>query len=114
MRKLAWPSQVTGTSGIHPPWSRKRGEGNEGTLLRASKPDAMQRSSAASAMAVELTAGLLFATALSDALGFASISFLLLLVGVPACATAGLVCLARRVEADHDPLGTLQSVLAGI
>ena len=60
-------------------------------------------------MAVELTAGLLFATALSDALGFASISFLLLLVG-----TAGLVCLARRVEADHDPLGTLQSALAGI
>jgi hypothetical protein len=74
----------------------------------------MERGSAASAMAVELTAGLLFATAVSDALGFASISFLLLLVGVPVCATAGLVCLARRVEADRDPLGTLQSALAGI
>jgi hypothetical protein len=65
-------------------------------------------------MAVELTAGLLFATAVSDGLGFASVSFLLLLVGVPVCATAGLVCLARVVEAERDPLGTLQSALAGI
>jgi hypothetical protein len=74
----------------------------------------MRTGSAAGTMAVEVTAGLLFATAVSDALGFASVSFLLLLVGVPLCATAGLVCLARVVDAERDPLGTLQSALAGV
>lgn len=72
----------------------------------------------ASAMAVELAAALLLATAVSDALGFASASFYLLVAGVPVTATAGLVCFARVVDAVNggriDPLGRLQAGLSAV
>jgi hypothetical protein len=72
----------------------------------------------ASAMAVELAAVLILATAVSDAFGFASVSFYLLVLGVPITATAGLVCFARVVDAVNggrmDALGRLQATLSGL
>jgi len=67
-------------------------------------------------MAVELAAGLILATAVSDALGFSSVSFYLLVAGVPITAAAGLVCFARVVDAVNggrmDALGRLQATLS--
>jgi hypothetical protein len=72
----------------------------------------------ASAMAVELAAVVLLATAVSDALGFAGASFYLLVAGVPLSATAGLVCFARVVDAVNggrmDLLGRLQAGLSAL
>ncbi len=72
--------------------------------------------SGAGAMAVELAGALLLAVAVSDALGHAAASFYLLVLGVPVTAVAGLVCLARVVDASSggsgDPLGRLQAGLA--
>lgn len=69
-------------------------------------------------MAVEAAAALLFATAVSDALGFATASFYLLVLGVPLTAGAGLVCFARVVDAVNggrmDVLGRLQAVLSAL
>jgi hypothetical protein len=58
-----------------------------------------QSPTGASAMAVELAAVLILATAISDAFGFASASFYLLVIGVPITAAAGLMCFARVVDA---------------
>ena len=67
-------------------------------------------------MAVELAAVLILATAVSDAFGFASVSFYLLVLGVPITAAAGLVCFARVVDAVNggrmDALGRLQATLS--
>jgi hypothetical protein len=72
----------------------------------------------ASAMAVELAAVLILATAVSDGFGFASISFYLLVLGVPITAAAGLVCFARVVDAVNggrmDALGRLQATLSAL
>jgi len=72
----------------------------------------------ASAMAVELAAVLILATAVSDAFGLASISFYLLVLGVPITAAAGLVCFARVVDAVNggrmDALGRLQATLSAL
>ena len=77
-----------------------------------------QSRTGASAMAVELAAVLILATAVSDAFGFASVSFYLLVLGVPITATAGLVCFARVVDAVNggrmDALGRLQATLSGL
>src|SRR6266508_4020104 len=61
-----------------------------------------QTRTGASAMAVELAAALLLATAISDALGFAGASFYLLVAGVPLTAVAGLICFARVVDAVNE------------
>lgn len=75
-----------------------------------------QTRSGAGAMAVELGGALLLAVAVSDALGHAAASFYFLVIGVPVTAVAGLVCLARVVDASSggrgDPLGRLQAGLA--
>jgi hypothetical protein len=67
-------------------------------------------------MAVELAAVIMLATALSDAFGFASASFDLLVLGVPITAAAGLMCFARVVDAVNggriDALGRLQATLS--
>jgi hypothetical protein len=72
----------------------------------------------ASAMAVELAAALILATAVSDAFGFASVSFYLLVAGVPVTAAAGLICFARVVDAVNggrmDALGRLQATLSAL
>jgi hypothetical protein len=77
-----------------------------------------QTRTGASAMAVELAAALLLATAISDALGFAGASFYLLVAGVPLTAAAGLVCFARVVDAMNegrmDSLGRLQATLSAL
>jgi hypothetical protein len=77
-----------------------------------------QTRTGASAMAVELAAALLLATAVSDALGFSSASFYLLVAGVPLTASAGLVCFAHVVDAVNggriDSLGRLQAGLAAL
>ncbi|MEO8290404.1 MAG: hypothetical protein ABI649_05345 [Gaiellaceae bacterium] len=77
-----------------------------------------QTRTGASAMAVELAAGLILATAVSDALGFAAVSFYLLVAGVPITAAAGLVCFARVVDAVNDgrmdALGRLQALLSAL
>ena len=77
-----------------------------------------QARTGASAMAVELAAGLLLATAVSDAFGFASVSFYLLVGGVPLTAIAGLVCFARVVDSVNggraDVLGRLQALLSAL
>ena len=77
-----------------------------------------QTRTGASAMAVELAAALLLATAVSDALGFVGASFYLLVAGVPLTACAGLVCFARVVDAVNggrvDALGRLQATLSGL
>jgi hypothetical protein len=77
-----------------------------------------QSRTGASAMAVELAAVLILATAVSDAFGFASISFYLLVLGVPITAAAGLVCFARVVDAVNggrmDALGRLQATLSAL
>jgi hypothetical protein len=77
-----------------------------------------QTRTGASAMAVELAAALLLATAVSDALGFAGASFYLLVAGVPVSATAGLVCFAHVVDAVNggqlDLLGRLQAALSAL
>jgi hypothetical protein len=69
-------------------------------------------------MAVELAAVLILATAVSDALGFASASFYLLVLGVPVTAAAGLMCFARVVDAVNggrmDTLGRLQATLSAL
>jgi hypothetical protein len=76
----------------------------------------LQARSGAGAMAVELAGALLLAVAVSDALGLAATSFYLLLLAVPVTAVAGLVCLARVVDAaaggHGDALGRLQAALA--
>jgi hypothetical protein len=75
-----------------------------------------QSRTGASAMAVELAAVIMLATALSDAFGFASASFYLLILGVPITAAAGLMCFARVVDAVNggriDALGRLQATLS--
>jgi len=77
-----------------------------------------QSRTGASAMAVELAAALILATAVSDALGFASASFYLLVVGVPVTAAAGLICFARVVDTVNggrmDALGRLQATLSAL
>jgi hypothetical protein len=77
-----------------------------------------QTRTGASAMAVELAAGLLLATAVSDALGFAGASFYLLVAGVPLTAGAGLLCFARVVdtvnEGQVDTLGRVQATLSAL
>jgi hypothetical protein len=77
-----------------------------------------QTRTGASAMAVELAAALLIATAVSDALGFAGASFYLLVAGVPLTAAAGLMCFARVVDAMNggqmDGLGRLQATLSAL
>jgi hypothetical protein len=77
-----------------------------------------QTRTGATAMAVEIAAALLLATAVSDALGFAGASFYLLVAGVPVTAVAGLVCFARVVDAVNggrvDVLGRLQAVLSAL
>ena len=77
-----------------------------------------QSRTGASAMAVELAAVLMLVTALSDACGFASASFYLLVLGVPITAAAGLVCFARVVDAVNggrmDALGRLQATLSAL
>lgn len=77
-----------------------------------------QTRTGASAMAVELAAALLLATAVSDALGFAGASFYLLVAGVPVTAAAGLVCFARVVDAMNggrmDSLGRVQALLSAL
>jgi hypothetical protein len=77
-----------------------------------------QTRTGASAMAVELAAALLLATAVSDALGFAGASFYLLVAGVPLTAGAGLLCFARVVDAVNggqvDRLGRLQATLSAL
>jgi hypothetical protein len=77
-----------------------------------------QTRTGASAMAVELAAGLLLATAVSDALGFAGASFYLLVAGVPLTACAGLICFAHVVDAVNggrvDALGRLQASLSAL
>jgi hypothetical protein len=69
-------------------------------------------------MAVELAAALLLATAVSDALGLAGVSFYLLVAGVPLTAAAGLVCFGRVVDAVNggrmDVLGRLQAFLSAL
>jgi hypothetical protein len=77
-----------------------------------------QSRTGASAMAVELAAVLILATAVSDALGFASLSFYLLVLGVPVTAAAGLICFARVVDTVNggrmDALGRLQATLSAL
>lgn len=77
-----------------------------------------QRRTGARAMAVEAAAALLLATAVSDALGFAGVSFYLLVLGVPLTAVAGLACFGRVVDEANgdggDVLGRLQALLAGL
>jgi hypothetical protein len=77
-----------------------------------------QTRTGASAMAVELAAALLLATAISDALGSAGASFYLLVAGVPLTAAAGLVCFAHVVDAVNggrlDTLGRLQATLSAL
>jgi hypothetical protein len=77
-----------------------------------------QTRTGASAMAVELAAALLLATAVSDALGFAGASFYLLVAGVPLTAGAGLLCFARVVDMVNDgqvdTLGRFQATLSGV
>ncbi len=74
--------------------------------------------SGAGAMAVEVAGALLFATAVSDALGLAAVSFYLLVLGVPLTAIAGLLLFARVVDTVNgsgaDALGRLQTVLASL
>jgi hypothetical protein len=69
-------------------------------------------------MAVELAAALLLATAVSDALGFAGVSFYLLVAGVPLTAITGLICFGQVVDAVNegrmDVLGRLQAFLSAI
>lgn len=75
-----------------------------------------QTRSGAGAMAVELAGALLLAVAVADALGHASASFYLLVLGVPVTAAAGLICFGRVVDAagegNGDALGRLQAWLA--
>ncbi len=74
--------------------------------------------SGAGAMAVEVAGALLLATAVSDALGLAAVSFYLLVLGVPLTAIAGLLLFARVVDTVNgsgaDALGRLQTVLASL
>jgi hypothetical protein len=76
----------------------------------------LQARSGAGAMAVELAGALLLAVAVSDALGLAAASFYLLVLAVPVTAAAGLVCLAKVVDASSggrgDALGRLQAGLS--
>jgi hypothetical protein len=77
-----------------------------------------QTRAGASALAVQLAAALLFATAVSDALGFQSASFYLLVAGVPLTAAAGLVCFGHVVDAVNggrlDPVGRVQALLSAL
>jgi hypothetical protein len=67
---------------------------------------------------VQIAAALLLATAVSDRLGLANASFYLLVAGVPLCAAAGLVALARVVDAveagAEETAGRLQVLLAAL
>jgi hypothetical protein len=69
-------------------------------------------------MAVELAAGLLLATAVSDAFGFAAASYYLLVIGVPVTAVAALVCFGHVVDSVNggraDVLGRLQTLLSAV
>jgi hypothetical protein len=75
-----------------------------------------QTRAGASTLAVELAAGLLLATAVSDALSFAAASFYLLVVGVPVTAIAALVCFGHVVDSANggraEVLGRLQALLS--
>ena len=86
--------------------------------MGANRENMWQSHTGASAMAVELAAVLILATAVSDAFGFASVSFYLLVLGVPITAAAGLVCFARVVDAVNggrmDALGRLQATLSAL
>jgi hypothetical protein len=61
----------------------------------------MERASSASGPAVEATAAILLVTAASDALGFRSASFLLLVLAVPVAAYGGLAALAHVIDLDR-------------
>lgn len=63
----------------------------------------------ASGLALETTAGLLLLTALCDALGFQSASFLFLVLAVPAAAATCLATLAHVIDEDE---GRVQASLA--
>jgi hypothetical protein len=69
-------------------------------------------------MAVELAAGFLLATAVSDALGFAAASFYLLVAGVPLVAAAALVCFGHVVDSVNggrtEVVGRLQVFLSAL
>jgi hypothetical protein len=77
-----------------------------------------QTRTGASAMAVELAAALLLATAISDALGFAGDEKVERRAGVPLTAAAGLICFACVVDAMNegrmDSLGRLQATLSAL
>lgn len=77
-----------------------------------------QTRAGASALAVQLAAGLLFATAVSDALDFQSASFYLLVAGVPLTAAAGLVCFGHVVDSVNggrlDAIGRLEAILSAL
>jgi hypothetical protein len=61
--------------------------------------------------ALEATAAILLLTAVCDALGFHSISFLLFVLGVPVVAYACLAALARVIDRDR---GRMQVALAAM
>lgn len=63
----------------------------------------------ASGTALEATAAILLVTAICDALGLHSASFLFLVLGVPVVAYAGLAALARVIDLDR---GRIQVALA--
>ena len=77
-----------------------------------------QSRTGASATAVELAAAVFLATAVSDALGLAVVSFYLLVAGVPLTAISGLVCFARVVDSVNggraDILGRFQALLSAL
>jgi hypothetical protein len=63
----------------------------------------------ASGIALETTAAILLVTVACDAFGLYSLSFLLLVLGVPLAAAAGLAALARVIDEDR---GRVQVALA--
>jgi hypothetical protein len=63
----------------------------------------------ASGIALETTAVILLITVACDAFGLYSLSFLLLVLGVPLAAAAGLAALARVIDEDR---GRVQVALA--
>jgi hypothetical protein len=113
---------VEAKAGVTEPGERDVGRGvepNEGLSdVAANLWPMWQTCTGASAMAVEVAAALLLATAASDALGFAGASFYLLVAGVPVTAAAGLICFARAVDAMEggrmDSLGRLQASLSAL
>ena len=71
-----------------------------------------------SGVALEASALVLLATAVADGLGAASVSFNVLVAGVPVCATVALVCFAEAVDAasagDRSALARLQTGLGAL